>query len=116
MGLRAGNNYKRGPQTSITRSSVVDSCSVSIDLKKKVKKIDTVCDCGASVSCLSPHIYDALQQTHKLNLKQCRRKLRAPNGSPIEVKGVVRVPVTIGQKSYEHDSCVLDKSETDCED
>ena len=34
--------------------------------------------------------------------------------SPIEVKGVVRVPVVIGPKSYENDFCVLDKSEADC--
>ena len=47
-------------------------------------------------------------------MKPCLRKLRAANGLPIEVKGVVRVPVVIGPKSYEHDFCVLDKSEADC--
>ena len=78
------------------------------------KKIEAVCDCGASVSCLSPLIYDELKQTHQLDLKPCLRKLRAANGLPIEVKGVVRVPVVIGPKSYEHDFCVLDKSEADC--
>ena len=78
------------------------------------KKIEAVCDCGASVSCLSPSIYDELKQTHKLDLKSWLRKLRAANGLPIEVKGVVRVPVVIGPKSYEHDFCVLDKSEADC--
>ena len=30
------------------------------------------------------------------------------------MKGVVRVPVVIGPKSYEHDLCVFDKSEADC--
>ena len=55
-----------------------------------------------------------MKQTHKLNLKQCLRKLRAGNGSPIEVKGVVRAPVVIELKAYEHDFCVLDKSEADC--
>ena len=78
------------------------------------KNIEAVCDCGASVSCLSPLIYDELKETHKLDLKPCLRKLRAANGLPIEVKGVVRVPVVIGPKSYEHDFCVLDKSEADC--
>ena len=78
------------------------------------KKIEAVCDCGASVSCLSPLIYDQLKQTHKLDLKPCLRKLRAANGLPIEIKGVVRVTVVIGPKSYEHDFCVLDKSEADC--
>ena len=78
------------------------------------KKIEAVCDCGASVSCLSPSIYDESKQTHKLDPKPCLRKLKAANGLPIEVKGVVRLPVVIGPKSYEHDFCVLDKSEADC--
>ena len=55
-----------------------------------------------------------MKQTHKRDLKPCLRKLRAANGLPIEVKGVVRVPVVIGPKSYEHDFCVLHKSEADC--
>ena len=55
-----------------------------------------------------------MKQTHKLDLKPCLRKLKAANGLPIEVKGVVRLPVVIGPKSYEHDFCVLDKSEADC--
>ena len=83
-------------------------------MKNCEKKIEAVCDCGASVSCLSPLIYDELKQTLKLDLKPCLRKLRAANGLPIEVKGVDRVPVVIGPKSYEHDFCVLDKSEADC--
>ena len=78
------------------------------------KKFEAVCDCGASVSCLIPLIYDQLKQTHKLDLNPCLRKLRAANGLPIEVNGVVRVPVVLGPKSYEHDFCVADKSEADC--
>ena len=78
------------------------------------KKIEAVCDCGASVSCLSPLIYHQLEQRHKLDVKPCVRKVRPANGLPIEVKRVVRVPVVIGPKSYEHDFCVLDKSEADC--
>ena len=78
------------------------------------KKIEAVCDCGASVSCLSTLIYDELKQIHKLDLKPCVRKLRAANGLPIEVYGVVRVPVIIGPKSFQQNFCVLDKSEADC--
>ena len=78
------------------------------------KKIEAVCDCGASVSCLRPLIYDELKQTHKLDLKPRLRKFRAANGLPIEVKGFVRVPVVIGPTSYEQDFCVLDKSAADC--
>ena len=83
-------------------------------MKLYEKKIEAVCDCGASVSCLSPSIYNELKQTHKFDLQPCLRKLKAANGSPLEVKGVVRLPVVIGPKSYEHDFCVLDKSEADC--
>ena len=77
-------------------------------------RIEAVGDCGASVSCLSPLVYDKLKHTHKLDLKPCLRKLRGANGLPIEVKSVVRVRVVIGPKSYEHNFCVLDKSEVDC--
>ena len=82
-------------------------------MKNCEKKIKAVCDCGASVSCLSPLIFDELKQAHKLDLKPCLRKPRFANGLPIEVKSFVRVPVVIGPKSYEHDSCFLYKSEAD---
>ena len=114
MGLRADNSSKKGLQTSLTLNPVVDPHSVFIEMKNCEKKIEAVCDCGASVSCNSPLNYDEFKQTHKLDLNLCLRKLRAANGLPIEVKGVVRVPVIIGPKSYDHDFCVLDKSEADC--
>ena len=113
-GHRADNNYKKGPQTSITLNSVVDPRSVFIDMKICEKKIEAICDCGASVSCLSLSIYNELKQTHKFDLQPCLRKLKAANGLPIEVKGVVRLPVVTGPKSYEHDFCVLDESEAEC--
>ena len=50
------------------------------------KKIEAVCDCGASVSYLSPSVYDELKQTHKLDLQPCLRKLKAANVLPIEAK------------------------------
>ena len=83
-------------------------------MKLYEKKIEANCDCGASVSCLSPSIYNELKQTHKFDLQPCLRKLKSANGLPVEVKYVVRLPVVIGLKSYEHDFCVLDKSEADC--
>ena len=94
-GLRADNNYEKGPQTIVTPNSVVDPRSVFIEMKICEKKIEAVCDCGASVSCLSPLIYDQLEQTHKLDPKPCLRNFRAANGLPIEVKGVVRLPVVM---------------------
>ena len=57
-GLRADNYYKKGPQTSVTLNSVVDPRSDFIEMKTCEKKIEAVCDGGASVSCLSPLIYD----------------------------------------------------------
>ena len=113
-GLRPDNNDKKGPLSSITLNSLVDPRSVFIQMNLCEKNIEAVCDCGANVSCFSPLIYDQLKQTHKLDLKPCLTKLRTSNGLPIEVKGVVRVPEVIGPKSYEHDFCVLDKSEADC--
>ena len=77
-------------------------------------KIEAVCDCGASNSCLSPSIYNELKQTQKFDLQPCLRKLKAANSLLTEVQGVVGLPAVIGPKSYEHDFCVLDKSEADC--
>ena len=85
-----------------------------MEMKYCEKKTKAVCDSGASVSCLSASIYDELKKTHNFDLRPCLRKLKAANGLPIEVKDVVRVPVVIGPKSYEHEFCVLDKSEADC--
>ena len=73
-----------------------------------------VCDCSTSVLCLRPCIYVEFKHTHKLELKNCHRKLRAANGLPIEVKDVACVPVKSRPKSNEHDFCVLDKPEADC--
>ena len=82
-GLRADNNYKKGPPTSITLISVVDPRSVFIEMKLYEKKIEAVCDCGASVSCLSPLIYDELKQTHKLDLKPCLRSSKQQTVYPL---------------------------------
>ena len=76
--------------------------------------IEAVCDCGASVSCLSPKIFETLRLNHKIELRTCERKLRAANGLPIEVRGVIRVPVKLGTTLYEHDFGVLEQSEADC--
>ena len=57
---------------------------------------EAVCDCGASVSCLSPKVIETLKSNNKIKLRTCERKLRAANGLPIEVRGVIRVPVNLG--------------------
>ena len=62
--------------------------------------IEAVCDCGANVSCLSPKILETLKSKNKIELRTCDRKLRAANGLPIEVRGVIRVPVKLGTNLY----------------
>ena len=95
-------------------NSVVDPRSVYIAMTICNKLIEAVCDCGASVSCLSPEIFEELTKSCKIEVKPCKRKLKAANGLPIEVKGMISVPIKIGSKSYEHEFVVLAKSEADC--
>ena len=93
---------------------MVDSRCVFVQLKILDKPVGAVCDCGASVSCLSSEIYNELKITHQITLENCTRNLRAANGLPIDVKGVIRVPVYVGIKLFHHEFRVLEKSEADC--
>ena len=93
--------------------SVVTPRSVFIETKIRWRKIEAVCDCGASVSFLRNDIYNELKQTHKLDLKPRLGWFQAADQLHIEVQGVDRVPVIIGPKSYEHELCVLDKPRAD---
>ena len=113
-GRRADNNQKKDPNNDVTLNSVVDPRSVFVEMQVCGKVVEAVCDCGASVSCLSPDVFENLKANNTIELKTCKRKLRAANGLPIEVKGVITVPVKIAKNTYEHDFCVLDKSEADC--
>ena len=56
--------------------------------------------------------FETLKANNKIELRTWERKLRAANGLPIEVRGVIRVPVKLGTKLY--DFCVLERSEADC--
>ena len=87
----------------------------SVFVKLTILNIDVeaVCDCGASVSCLNPKIYVELKKRNDIPLKARTRNLRAANGLPIAVKGVIRVPGRIGTKQYEHEFRVLENSEAD---
>ena len=76
--------------------------------------MEAVCDCGASVSCLSSKIYNELKKTYQITLEIYTRSLRAANGLPIDVKGIIRVPVYLWNKLFHHDFRVLEKSEADC--
>ena len=76
--------------------------------------IESVCDCGASVSCLSPIIFEDQRKTNGIKLQRCNKNFKAANGLPIFVKGIIRVPLTVGNKSYEQEFHVLENTETDC--
>ena len=93
---------------------MVDSRSVFVRLKILDKDVEAVCDCGASVSCLSSEIYNELKKTYQIILETCTRSLRAANGLPIDVEGTIRVPVYLGNKLFHHEFRVLKKSEADC--
>ena len=52
--------------------------------------------------------------TNGIQLNKCIKKLKAANGLPIGVKGIIRVPLTVANKLYEHEFHVLETTETDC--
>ena len=107
-------NIDNGPQQTIILNSVVDPRSVFVAIQVCDKLIEAVCDCGASVSCLSPVIFEDLRKTNGIQLNKCNKHLKAANGLPIGVKGIIRVPLTVGNKHYEHEFHVLENTETDC--
>ena len=76
--------------------------------------IEAICDNGASVSCLCSGIYDSLKLKHSVELEPALRQLKAANQIPIETRGVVRLPISLGRRKLEHNFHVLARSEADC--
>ena len=76
--------------------------------------LEAVCNCGASVSGPRSEIYNELKKTYQITLETCTRSLRAANGQPIDVRGIIRVPVYVGNNLFHHEFRVLKKSEADC--
>ena len=95
-------NTENGPQQTIILNSVVDSRSVFVAIQVCEKLNEAVCDCGASVPCLSPVILEDLRKTNGIQLNKCNKHLKAANGLHIGVKGIIRVPLTVENKHYEH--------------
>ena len=93
---------------------MVDTRSVFVAIQLCGKIIEAVCECGASVSCLSPDIFEDLRKTNGIQLNKFNRNFRAANGLPIGVKENIRVPHTVGDKHYEHEIHVLENTETNC--
>ena len=77
-------------------TSVVDPRSVFVNIRVCDKSMEVVCDCGASVSSLRPVIFEDLRKTNGIQLHKCNKNLKAANGLLIGVKGIIRVPLTIG--------------------
>ena len=105
---------KNGPNQTIILNSIVDPRSVYVAIRICDKLVEAVCDCGASVSCLSPAVFDDLRKSNGIRLQNSTKSLKAANGLPIKVKGVIRVPLKVGEKCYEHEFHVLENSETEC--
>ena len=85
-----------------------------IQIKIFERIIEAICDSGASVLCLSSEIYDSLNYKHSLKMEPALRQLKAANQLPIEMRGVVRLPISLGRRNFEHNFHVLAKSEADC--
>ena len=107
-------NTDNGPQRTIILNSAVDPRSVFVAIQVYDKLIEAVCDWGASDSCLSPTIFEDMRKTNGIQLNKCNKHLEAVNGLPIGVKWIIRVPLTVGNKHYEHEFHVLENTETDC--
>ena len=112
-GQRADKNTPPGPQIE-TLNSVVDHRSVFIQIPFFDRIIEAICDSGASVSCLSSEIYDSLKLKPSLKLEPALRQVKAAQQLPIETRGVVRLPISLGGRKFEHIFHVLAKSEADC--
>ena len=85
-----------------------------IQIKTFDRIVDAICDSGASVSCLSSEIYDSLKLKHSLKLEPALRQLKAANQLPIDSRGLVRLPISLGGRKFDINFHVLAKSEADC--
>ena len=112
-GQRAKKDNSPGSKAQ-TVNSVVDHRSVFIQIKIFDRIIESMCDSGASVSCISIEIYDSLKTKHSLKKEPPRTQLKAANQLPIETQGILRLPVKIGGMKFQHKFHVLVESESDC--
>ena len=93
-------NTDNGPQQTIILNSVVDPRSVFVAIQVCDKLFEAVCDCGASVFCLSPAIFEDLRKTNGIQLNKCNKHLKAANGLPIGVKGIIRLETNITNMNF----------------
>ena len=63
---------------------------------------------------LSSEIYDSLKLKYALKMEPALRQLKTADQLPIETRGVVRLPISLGGRKFEHNFHVLAHSEADC--
>ena len=108
------DDTNEGPLTQLLNSVVNHRrLYVQISILKK-QQVGTVCDSGASVSCLSKKLFDQINENHPVKIQPSTTRLSTANQMPIQIKGTVSVPIKTGPKTYEHTFYVLIEAASDC--
>ena len=92
----------------------MDHRSLHVQISILNKQLETVCDSGASVSCLSKKLLNQINENHQVKIQPSTTGLSSANPVPIQIKGTVSVPIKIGPKMYEHTIYVLIEAASDC--
>ena len=99
---------------SFISNSVVEVRSLFFAVQVCHKLFEAVFGSGASVYCLSPVIFEDFRKPNGIQLHNCNENLKAVNGLPTGVKGIVRVLLTVGTIHSEHEFHVSESTETYC--
>ena len=92
----------------------MDHRSLYVQISILNKQVESVCDSGASVSCLSEELFNQINENHQVKIQPSTTRLSSANQMPIQIKGTVSVPIKIGPKPYEHTFYVLIEAASDC--
>ena len=92
----------------------MDHRSLYVQISILNKQVETVCDSGASVSCISEKLFNQINENHRVNLQPSTTRLSSANQMPNQIKRTVSVPIKIGSKTYEHTFYVLIEAASDC--
>ena len=87
--------------------------SLYVQISYLNKQVEAVCDSGGSVSCLSEKLFNQINENHRLKIQPSTTRLSPANQMPIQIKGTVSVPITIGPKEYERSFNVLKEAASD---
>ena len=92
----------------------MDHRSLYVQISILSKQVETVCDSGASVSCLSEKLFNQINENHQVKIQPSTTRLSSANQMPIQTKGTVSVPIKTGPKTYEHTFYVFIEAASDC--